>query len=148
VKRSRAGPGIVKTRGLPLQVSRSFELIQTNDYRIRELFEQADVISEGAVRQEALGPCYYGTTSVLLPTLSHGGLIPDDQRASFARQLRADPHARVRAVRIACREAQVRSRAVMGLLRAEVQVVEDQTGVRFDIDVEAMLGEGQKSASG
>jgi hypothetical protein len=131
-----------------LQVRRNFELIHSSDDQIRELFEHADVISEGAVRQEASGRCYYGTTSVLLPSITRGGLIPDEQRAALAVQLQADPHARVRAIRIACREAQVRCGASLGQLRAEVKVVEDHTGVRFDIDVEAPVHEARKTAEG
>jgi len=148
VKRSREGPGIVKAGRLPLQVRRNFELIHSNDYRIRELFERADVISEGAVRQEAGGNCYYGTTSVLLPSVAHGGLIPDEQRTALAVQLHADPHARLRAIRIACREAQVRCGQSLGQLRAEVKVLHDHTGVRFDVDVEAKLLDAQKIADG
>jgi hypothetical protein len=146
VKRSRGGPGIVKAKRQPLQVRRRFDLIHSSDDQIRELFERADVISEGAVRQEALGRCYYGTTSVLLPSMARGGLIPDDQRAALAIQLQADPHARLRAIRIACREAQVRCAASLGQLRAEVTVLDDRDGVRFDVDVEVMLLEALKIA--
>lgn len=146
VQRSRGGPGIVKAKRQPLQVRRRFELIHSSDDRIRELFERADVISEGAVREEMNGRCYYGTTSVLLPSVAQGGLIPDEQRAALATQLQADPHARLRAIRIACREAQVRCGAILGRLRAEVTVLEDHNGVRFDVDVEVQVLEARKIA--
>jgi hypothetical protein len=146
VKRSRGGPGIVKAKRQTLRVRRRFDLIHCSDDQVRELFERADVISEGAVRREALGCCYYGTSSVLLPSTTKGGLIPDEQRASLALQLQADPHARLRAIRIACREAQVRCGVDLGQVRAEVTVLVDRDGVRFDVDVEVMLLEARKIA--
>lgn len=133
------GPGVVKARSMPLLLRRDVSLIRSSDDHVRELFEAADVISEGALRLEASGTCYYGTTSVLLLPRSRGGLIPDHQQAEVAARLNSDPHARVRAVRIACREAQVRSRAAIGLLRAELRVSQDGSGVRFDVEVEAQL---------
>jgi hypothetical protein len=149
VKRSGGGPGIVKARRQALLVRRRFELIHVSDDLIRELFERADVISEGAVRQEALGRYYYGTTSVLLPNLALAGLIADGQRTTLSTQLQADPHARLRAIRIACREAQVRCGADdLGKLRAEVTVLDDRDGVRFDVDVEVKLLETRRIADG
>jgi hypothetical protein len=51
----------------------------------------------------------------------------------------SDPHARLRAVRIACLEAQVRSTAPIGRVRAELAVRSDVRGVRVDVDVEARV---------
>lgn len=139
MNRQRRGPGLAKTLGAPLLRSRKLELWQSSDYRWRQLFESADVMSEGATREEPDGPVYYGTTSVLLPTVSEGGSLPDAQLAEAVQLLRGDPHARVRAVRIACLEAQLRANGPLGRVSAELYVRTDRRGVRVDVDVEASV---------
>jgi hypothetical protein len=133
------GPGPVKTWSLPLATSRQIKLWQSADYRLRELFETADVMSEGRTRNEPDGATYYGSTSVLLPFVSHGGFVPVDQATEVLRLVASDPHARLRAVRIACLEAQVRSGAPMGRVRAELFVRNDTRGIRVDVEVEARV---------
>ncbi len=140
VARSRH-PGLAKTRGLPLLRRREIELWQSTDYRWRELFEAADVMSEGATRDEPEGRVYYGSTSVLLPVKSQGGLLPDDELEQVTRLLGADPHARVRAVRIACLEAELRSGGPLGRVSAELAVRQDKRGARVDVEVEARVFE-------
>jgi len=103
------------------------------------LFEKADVVSEGAVRDESEGPVYYGSTSVLLATSLYGGGFAESDRDAVMQLLTADPHARVRAVRIACLEAQLRARRSIGAVRAELTIRQDARGVRIDIDVEARV---------
>jgi hypothetical protein len=139
VKSKRRRPGLAKTRGQPLLSKRSIELWQSTDYRWRELFEAADVMSEGATREEPDGATYYGSTSVLLTFSSQGGKVPDERAREMERALAVDPHARLRAVRIACLEAQVRAGAPIGRVRAELFVRSDVRGVRVDIDVEARV---------
>jgi hypothetical protein len=133
------GPGLKKTRRLELLQRRSVELWQSADYRWRELFEKADVMSEGATRNEPDGPVYYGSTSVLLPMVSLGGSVPDAQVDEVVRIIAADPHARVRAVRISCLEARLRSGGALGRVRAELFVRRDRRGVRVDVEVEARV---------
>ena len=94
-------------------------------------------MSEGAVRNELEGPTYYGTTSVLLPFASRGGLVPDELAADIGRLVSLDPHARVRAIRIAYREALLRSVHSIGRIQAEFVVRPDKRGIRVDIDVAA-----------
>lgn len=132
------GPGPVKTGTLALGTSRRLELWQSADYRLRELFEAADVMSEGATRSEPDGATYYGSTSVLLPFVSHGGFVPAERATDIARLVASDPHARLRAIRIACLEAQVRSGAPIGRVRA-VFVRTDSRGIRVDVEVEARV---------
>lgn len=136
---SRDGPGPRKARNHPVLTSRHVELWKSADYKWRELFEAADVMSEGAVRHEFEGPTYYGTTSVLLPFESRGGLVPDELAKDVARLASKDPHVRVRALRIAWREASVRSVNPIGRMRAEFVVRPDTRGIRVDIDVEAQV---------
>jgi hypothetical protein len=137
--RKPRGPGPAKARALPIIRSRTIELWQSADYRFRELFEAADVMSEGATRSEPDGAMYYGSTSVLLPLISRGGNVPDERAAEIARLVANDPHARLRAIRIACLEAQVRSGARIGRVRAELFVRSDARGIRVDVEVEARV---------
>lgn len=130
-------PGPRKVRRLPIGSRRTCQFVQSIDYSWRELFEKADVVSEGAVRDEADGPVYYGSTSVLLATSLYGGEYPKADRDILMQLIASDPHARVRAVRIACLEAQLRARRSIGAVRAELTIRLDPRGVRIDIDVEA-----------
>lgn len=133
---------------MPLVLRRSLDLWKSTDYRWRELFESADVMSEGAIRSEQEGRVYYGSTSVLLPRASRGGAIPDEEIETVLRLLRADPHARLRAVRIACLEAQLRAGEALGPVRAELTVRRDSRGIRVDVDVEARVQELMSSGTG
>jgi hypothetical protein len=132
-------PGLVKTRNAALFARRKLELVKASDYRFRELFENADVMSEGKTRDDTDGATYYGSTSILLPFTSKGGGVPDDHADEFVALIRSDPHARIRAVRVACVEAQVRAHAVLGRVRAELFVRRDRKGVRVDVEVEARV---------
>ena len=134
---SSPGPGLAKTRCLPLLRRRVVRLWESSDYRWRELFEAADVVSEGATRQEPDGVNYYGSTSVILPCVSSGGIVPDEHGQRLVRALNADPHARLRAVRIAYLEAQLRAKQPIGKLSAELRVQLDARGIRIDVEVEA-----------
>lgn len=134
---SGIGPGLRKATTLPLLASRTLRLLQTSDYRIRPMFEEADVMSEGAVRPERQGRVYYGTTSIVLPLASCGGHVPDEQASIVFSVLRLSPHARVRAIRIACREAMVRAKGPLGTLRAELRFSHSARGLQIDVDVEA-----------
>lgn len=144
-----AGPAVVKARGLPLLRSRCLELWQGLDYRWRELLETADVISEGAVRHEPDGPVYYGSTSLLLPFVSHGGQVPNLDADRLAGVLSRDPHVRLRAMRIACREAEQRSPGPLARVTAEVFVRRERRGLKLDIEVEArVIEQSVRRASG
>jgi hypothetical protein len=119
--------------------ARRVDLWQASDYRFRELFEAADVMSEGATKDESDGKMYYGSTSIVLPFSSRGGFVPDDQAEPVARLLARDPHARLRATRIARLEAQVRSAAPIGRVRAELGVRVVTQGIQVSVEVEARV---------
>jgi hypothetical protein len=130
-------PGPRKVKRSPVGERRTCQLLQSVDYGWRELFEKADVVSEGAIREDPEGPVYYGSTSLLLALPLRVGGIVDLAREQVLRLITIDPHARLRAVRIACLEAQLRARRSIGSVRAELAVRPDVRGVRIDIDVEA-----------
>lgn len=139
---------MAKTRGLPLLRHRQVEVRQSPDYRWRELFERADVMSEGATRLEPEGARYYGSTSILVPLASRGGPLSDGDLAQLTVSLSVDPHARLRAVRIARLEAQLRASGPIGLLNAELVVRRDARGLRFDVEVEARVFEPARRTEG
>jgi hypothetical protein len=140
VGRERAPrPGLAKTHHEPLLSRRSIELVKASDYRFRQMFENADVMSEGKTREEAEGATYYGSTSILLPFSSRGGGVPDERTDELLALLKSDPHARIRAIRIACIEAQVRAHSPIGRVRAELFVRRDRRGIRVDVEVEARV---------
>lgn len=141
-------PGLAKARAEPLLSRRTVPLVKSSDYRLRELFEDADVISEGKIRDDPDGAMYYGSTSIVLLYVSRGGTVPDERADEMAALVAIDPHARVRAIRIACLEAQVRARAPIGRVRAELFVRRDDNGVRIDVDVEARVFEESRGAPG
>jgi hypothetical protein len=151
VKRStqRRGPGPVKAGQIRFVESRAVEVFRSADYRWQELLDRADVMSEGAIRNESDGASYYGTTSLLLTLASQGGIVPDELSEKLSRLVTRDPHARLRAIRIACREARVRSVHPIGRIRAELVVRSDVRGIRIDVDVEArVVATGGRTAEG
>lgn len=134
-----ACPGLAKIRAVPLVQRRSVELCTAHEGRWREILEAADVVSEGAARREGSLSVYYGSTSVLLPRRSEGGLLPDLDIVSLAAVLRLDPHVRLRALRIARREALTRAGAPLGSLDAEIRIDEAARGVVIAVEVTAKL---------
>ena len=130
-------PGLAKSRGLPLVLARTASLVRAPDPRWRELFDHADTISEGSVRDEKAGRVWYGSTSLILsvdPAEACGADHP-----LLAALARRDLHVRLRAVRIAHREACARSPCRLGRFTCEIRVEADARGVRIDVDVQAPL---------
>jgi hypothetical protein len=125
-------PGLAKTRALPLLAARRLLVVRASSARWRELFEQADIMSEGCVRDEIEGRIWYGTTSLILP-------VADSDAVVLAAMAARDVHVRLRALRLARREACLRAPARLGPLACETQVKHDQRGVRIDVDVQAPL---------
>lgn len=116
MSRSRLpGPGPAKVRGAPLILRRYVELVATSEGRLRELFEVADVISEGSAREEDGRLVYYGSTSLLIRPGEDAATV-----AQLGRLLPFDPHVRIRALRIAHREASSRAGGPIGTLHAEL----------------------------
>ena len=139
---STASPGVVKIRDVPLVQRRWVELCATQPGRWREIVDGADVVSEGLSRTEAGELVYYGTTSVLLPCRGAGGVLPDLDVATLAALLRHDPHVRLRALRIAHREAGVRAGSPVGTLRADLVIAATARGVVISVDVMAKVPQG------
>ena len=113
-------------------LARQMLLVRASNARWREMFERADIMSEGRVREEAQGRVWYGSTSLILPA-------PAADIAFFAAVAERDVHVRIRAVRAAHREAGSRAPGRLGRLSCEVRITADPRGVRIDVDVQATL---------
>jgi hypothetical protein len=135
-------PGLAKVRAAPLFGRRNVALIVAHPGPLRDLVEAADVVSEGATRIEGGALVYYGTTSVLLLCRSAGGALPDDEASTMAGALGCDPHLRLRAVRIAHREATARAGGPLATLLAEIHVAPTARGVTLLVEVVARLARG------
>ncbi|MDP9037522.1 MAG: hypothetical protein M3O50_22220 [Myxococcota bacterium] len=125
-------PGLAKTRGLPLVLTRRMTLVCASDPCWRDLFDRADTVSEGSVRDEAHGRVWYGSTSMILATT----VSDNTMLAALAAR---DVHVRARALRTAHREACCRAPSRLGRFACEIQVAADVRGVRIDVDVQAPL---------
>jgi hypothetical protein len=122
-------------------VRRSTVLVRSHDARWRELFERADVISEGAPRDEAderhgtFGRTWFGSTSVILDLPS----ATREELRELAALAACDLHVRTRVVRLAQREAAVRAPQPLGRAVCELRFVPDPRGLRIDVDLQAPL---------
>jgi hypothetical protein len=136
-------PGLAKARELPFVLARPTTLLRAPDCRWRELFDRADVVSEGSVRDEAAGRIWYGSTSLILPIDGASG-VPEP--ALLAEIVGRSAHVRLRAMRLARREASLRAPGGLGRVSCEIAVVADSRGVRIDVDVQAPLIERRAHA--
>ena len=126
---------------MPELVERSGPFIRTTEGRWRDLFVEADAMSEGGVKDERGERVWYGTTSLIL------GLpveTPVEERAFLLALARKDVHGHVHALRCAHREAQSRAPGMLGRTVCEVTFSEDPRGLRIDVDVQAPLIERRR----
>ena len=129
-------PGLAKTLRAPLFQTRAVRLMASSDARWGELFDRADVVSEGAARGEGAERSYFGSSNIILL------VKPEDAGQSvesLAGAVAHDPHVRLRAMRMARREAAQRADGTLDRLRAEITVSACQTGIAVHVEVEAQL---------
>jgi hypothetical protein len=125
--RERHGPGIAKVRNPQPLATRAVALTRADDTLWAWMFDQADIISEGATDREGTVHVYRGTTSIILP-------VGDSLRTATL-----DPHLRLRAVRIAHREAQVRAAGSLGPVHMDIVVRSTDHEVRIDVELDALV---------
>jgi hypothetical protein len=106
--------------------------VRASDARWREMFERADIVSEGSARREGQGRVWYGSTSLILS-------VEPSEAPFLAAVAGRDVHVRIRALRAAYREARSRAPSTLGRFACEVRVAADTSGVRIDVDVQAPL---------
>ena len=137
---ARRGPSVRKARD-PELVERAGPFVRTTEGRWRDLFRDADAMSEGGVKEEKTGRVWYGSTSLIL------GLpveTPVEERAFLLALARKDVHVHVHALRCATREAQSRAPAMLGRTVCELRFSDDPRGLRIDVDVQAPLIERRR----
>jgi len=130
------GPSLAKTTRVKLFHSRTFRLVASSDARWGELFDSADVMSEGAPRGEGSERSYFGSSNIILLVGPEG---PDQTVQTLAGAVARDPHVRLRAMRVARREAAQRANAPLDRMRAEITVSPCATGVAVHVEVEALV---------
>lgn len=131
--RAPMGPGLAKTRGDRLFLRRAVELWASVPGVMADYVRAADVVSEGAIREEGGRRVYYGSTSLLFVPSPRTREITSEELCA---RLSNDPHARVLALRIAVREATHRAGAEAGSASAEIAFRTDPAkGVVVTIDV-------------
>jgi hypothetical protein len=135
----KSGPGLVRSRSRGPVSIKWTPRVRGSDAHWRALFEAADSVSEGAVVDEASGPVWYGSTSVILALPKETSLR---ELAWLAQVAEKDLHVRLRAVRLAQREAQLRAPSTLGRCSCEIRVGSGERGVRIDVDIQAPLIEG------
>jgi hypothetical protein len=129
-------PGLAKTTRVDLFHSRTLRLVASSDARWGELFDTADVMSEGAPRGEGNDRSYFGSSNIILLIAPEA---PDQTVQSLAGAVARDPHVRLRAMRLARREAAQRASGPLDRVRAEITVSPCTTGVAVHVDVEASV---------
>jgi hypothetical protein len=139
VNATNGRPGLARGRARGLVSIRWTPLARGSDGLWKALFEAADVVSEGAVVCEGLGQTWYGSTSLILALPTE---TSDSERAFIAEVAARDLHVRLRSVRLALREAQLRAPTTLGRSSCEMRVGWEARGVRIDVEVQAPLIEG------
>jgi hypothetical protein len=107
------------------------------------LFEKADIVSEGAPRGEGTERAYFGSSDIVLRVRPERA---GDTMEGLAAAIARDPHVRVRAVRMARREAQQRAEGPLDSLRAEITVAARAEGVTVHVEVEARVFPDRRAA--
>jgi hypothetical protein len=138
---TRRGPTLAKARP-PALIERRGSMVRTTEGRWRELFADADAMSEGAAKEESTGGrSWYGSTSLILELPVETSLEDREQLLAIAQK---DVHAHVHALRAAHREAQSRAPGQLGRISCELRISDDPKGLRIDVDVQAPLIERRK----
>ena len=141
--RPKGRPGLAKTARAKLFHSRTLRLIASSDARWGELFESADVMSEGAPRGEGSERSYFGSSNIILLIAPED---PSQTVQSLAEAVARDPHVRLRAMRVARREAAQRADGPLDRVRTEITVSPCATGVAVHVEVEASVLADRRTA--
>jgi hypothetical protein len=118
--------------------------VASSDARWGALFDTADVMSEGAPRGEGRERSYFGSSNIILLIAPEE---PHQTAQTLAGAVARDPHVRLRAMRVARREAAQRANAPLDRVRAEITVSPCPTGVAVHVDVEAQVLPDRRATS-
>lgn len=140
-------PGLVKVRRAPHFSTTTKSFVKLLDGAVKTWVELADVVSEGSSQSDAQGrPVYFGSSSIVL----EWSRAPDERLCDpeLSPLVMSDPHLRVRALRIARREAEVRAGGELCSMRADLLAHTSRRGIVLTIDVEARVSVGVKISRG
>lgn len=115
---------------------KTLKLVAGSDVRWKALFERADIVSEGAPSGEDPTRHYYGSTDIILR------VEPDregEDVTTLTTLASADPHVRVRAMRLARIEAAQRATGPLGRFEGQITVQTRADGIGVHVDVEAIV---------
>lgn len=107
---------------------------RSEDAYWRDLFKSADVVSEGAVQTASAS--YYGMTDIVVPFPEEFGTA---ERAAHIAVARACVHVKLRALRVARREAQSRANVDLDASHCEVAFTEEKTHLRIHVELSAKV---------
>jgi hypothetical protein len=127
------GPGLRKAGAAPEFLEHTVTYVRSEDAHWREAFARADIVSEGKTEAGA----YLGSTSIVLRT-ADTATRGSDVTAALAAQCM---HVRLRALRIARREAQNRAGRSLHPSRCDLSFLKLPDGVKIEVNVEANLVE-------
>jgi hypothetical protein len=136
MKPSAGHPGLAKTKRARLFQPRTLRLVASSDARWSQLFDTADVVSEGAPRGEGSERSYFGSSNIILLISPE---IDGQTAETLAGAVAIDPHVRLRAMRIARREATQRAHGPLDRMRTEITVSPCAKGIAVHVEVEALL---------
>jgi len=127
-------PGLAKARLRSTLSHKTRQFVRAMEGSLRAWMDSADIVSEGRTSDGR----YFGSTSIFLAwRTAPAGLSYEGESA---RALVFDPHLRLRALRVARREAEARATGNLMSVSADLRAVFDARGMFVTIDVEAALG--------
>jgi hypothetical protein len=115
------GPSLAKSPPGRIVRHHTLELVAVLDGWWAYMLDHADVVSEGGVSTDAHGSTYYGTTSVRCRPEPRPQVLRELDAAGLARLLLADPHARLRLVRLVHREVAARVNGPLEVVRVDLR---------------------------
>lgn len=130
-------PGLAKARQRSTLGQKTRQFVRAIESSLRGWMEVADVVSEGRMN----GDRYFGSTSIFLAwQKAPEGLSYESDATRAQRQaLLHDPHLRLRALRLARREAEARATGNISSVSADLRANFDARGMFVTIDVEALV---------
>lgn len=134
-KPPRNGPSLARGRLRAFRQSRSQQVVSRGVEEL--LFQCAEVLSEGQVREET----YFGSTMLTIPVSEIGARLGRDvPEEELGDALAGSARVRLRASRIARAEAQRRiPHRLMGTATVESRVTIEDGNVHVDVDLEVPL---------
>lgn len=117
---------------------RTVELYTLSDGVLRDAMANADIVSEGKVTLGKDGLRYDGSTSILLAFTSFE-IGHRATRDVLVELVSLCPHIRLRAIRIAHREASSRAEGQLNTLSCQIAVSRARERIAIDIEVSARI---------